>query len=283
MKRIVCLVLALVLTLSLAACGNTTNTNSVDTSSTEEKLTLKVGLECAYAPFNWTQLDDSNGAVKINGTNQYANGYDVQIAKKIADAMGRELVICKTEWNGLIPGIQSGALDVIIAGMSPTADRRESIDFSDAYYTSNLVIVVRKDGAFANATSLEDFKNAKIVGQLGTFHEQAVAQIPEVDQQTSMKDFGTMIIALNSKAIDGYIAEKPGAIANCSANSDFTFVDLVNNDTGFTVADEDVQIAVGVKKGSELTNEINTILATITQEERDALMNDAIANQPAEE
>lgn len=283
MKKIVSLLLALVLVFSFAACGNTTDTNSTDASSTEAKPVLKVGLECAYAPFNWTQLDDSNGAVKIDGTNQYANGYDVQIAKKIADAMGRELVICKTAWDGLIPGVQSGALDMIIAGMSPTADRRESIDFSDAYYTSNLVVVVRKDGAFANATSLNDFKNAKIVGQLGTFHEQAVAQIPEVDQQTSMKDFGTMIIALNSKAIDGYVAEKPGAIANCSANPDFTFADLINNDTGFTVSDEDVQIAVGVKKGSELTAEINSILATITQEERDTLMNNAIANQPAEE
>ena len=63
---------------------------------------LRIGMEAAYAPFNWTQDDDSNGAVKIEGTNQYANGYDVQIAKKIAQEMGKEPLVVKTSWNGLI-------------------------------------------------------------------------------------------------------------------------------------------------------------------------------------
>lgn len=51
---------------------------------------LRIGMEAAYAPFNWTQEDDSNGAVKIDGTNQYANGYDVQIAKKVAEGLGKK-------------------------------------------------------------------------------------------------------------------------------------------------------------------------------------------------
>ena len=184
-------------------------------TKTDEDNTLRVGLECAYAPFNWTQTDDSNGAVAIEGTDQYANGYDVQIAKKIAQSFGKDLVICKTTWDGLIPAVKSGAIDMIIAGMSPTAERRESIDFSDAYYTSNLVIVVNKDGKYAQAQSLKDFEGAKIVGQLGTFHETAIDQIPGVLKQTSMKDFGTMIVALKSGSIDGYVAEEPTAMNVC--------------------------------------------------------------------
>ena len=93
---------------------------SGDTNQTE---VFKVGLECGYAPFNWTQLDDSNGAVPIQGTQEFAGGYDVEIAKIIADGLGRDLVIVKTAWDGLVPSVQSGTIDAIIAGMSPTAER----------------------------------------------------------------------------------------------------------------------------------------------------------------
>jgi len=272
MRRIITLAMALLMVLTsvlvFGACGGGEKAN--------DENVLKVGLECAYQPFNWTQDTDANGAVAIEGSNQYANGYDVQIAKKIAEGMGKELVVVKLAWEGLLPAVQSGAIDMIIAGMSPTAERLESIDFSEAYYESNLVVVVRKDGEYAAAKSINDFEGATIVGQLGTFHETVIPQMAGVTQETSMKDFPTMIMALKSKTIDGYIAEKPGAIADCKLNDDLTYVDLVNNDTGFTVDAENVTIAVGVKKGSELTAKINEILGTIDQATRDKLMSDAI-------
>ena len=95
-------------------------------------------------PFNWTQDDDSNGAVKIDGTNQYANGYDVQIAKKIAKDLGKEPLVVKTKWEGLVPALTSGKIDMIIAGMSPTAERKQEIAFSSSYYTSEPVLLVKK-------------------------------------------------------------------------------------------------------------------------------------------
>lgn len=283
MKRIISLFLAAVMTVvcafALSSCGSDSSSAS-ETSG--EKAVLKVGLECAYAPFNWTQVDDSNDAVKIDGTNQYANGYDVQIARKIAEGLGRELVIVKCTWEGLLPGVQSGAFDMIIAGMSPTAERKEEIDFSDAYYTSNLVVVVRKDGKYANAKTINDFNGAKIVGQQGTFHETVINQMPGVTQVDSMKDFPQMITALNSKTIDGYVAEEPGAIADTTANADLTYIPLKNNDTGFTASDEDTTIAIGMKKGSTDLARVNELLAAISTEERESLMKTAIANQPAE-
>lgn len=90
---------------------------------------LRIGMEAAYAPFNWTQDDDKNGAVKIEGTNQYANGYDVQIAKQVAKELGKKPLVVKTSWNGLIPALTSGKLDMIIAGMSPTAERKKKSHF----------------------------------------------------------------------------------------------------------------------------------------------------------
>ena len=107
---------------------------------------LKIGMECGYDPFNWTQLDDTNGAVPIkNGSvGTYANGYDVQIAKYIAAELGMKLEIYQYAWEGLIAAVQSSAIDGIIAGMSPTAEREEEVDFTDCYYVSNLVIIYKK-------------------------------------------------------------------------------------------------------------------------------------------
>lgn len=276
--RITALILSVILCVSVfAGCGNEQG------SETEaDNGVLKVGLECAYAPFNWTQVDDSNNAVKIDGTSQYANGYDVQIARKIAEGMGKELVVVKCTWEGLLPGVQSGAFDMIIAGMSPTAERKKEVDFSDAYYTSNLVVVVRKDGNYTNAKTINDFDGAKIVGQQGTFHETVIKQMPGVTQVDSMKDFPQMITALNSKTIDGYIAEEPGAIADTTANESLTYIPLKNNDTGFTANDEDTTIAIGMKKGSEMLEKVNELLKNISESDREKIMKSAIANQPAE-
>ena len=247
---------------------------------------LYVGLECAYSPFNYTQRDDSNGAVQIYNTNykpiarSYANGYDVMIAKKIAEGLGKELVVVKMEWDALVPAVQAGSVDLIIAGMSPTAERKEEIDFSDPYYQSNLVLVVRKDGAYANATSLANFNGATVAAQQGTFHDQALQeQGPSygITRHTPLADFPALINALSTKAIDAYVAEEPGAIENCASNPDFTYVHLKNNTTGFTATDEDTAIAVGIQKNSSLTAQINTILGKITQSQRDEMMQKAIS------
>lgn len=240
---------------------------------------LYVGMECGYQPFNFTQDDDSDGAVKISNAPGYANGYDVMIAKKIAEELGKELVIVKYEFDSLINGVNSGTLDLIIAGMSPTAKRKEAIDFSDAYYDSQLVIVVRKDGAFAEAENLDDFNGAKIVAQRGTFHDTALQEqgpAHGIIRQTPMDTFPNMIVALNAGTIDGYVAEEPGAIADCYANPDLTYIRLVNNSTGFTASAEDVQIAVGMKKGSANLAAVNSALQKLSAETRNQLMNDAI-------
>ncbi|MEA4890878.1 MAG: transporter substrate-binding domain-containing protein [Clostridiaceae bacterium] len=274
MKKFWLLVLCLILTtlslLPLSACAQSQGSNQ-----------LKVGLECNYTPFNWTQTDDSNGAVPISGsTGEYAGGYDIEIAKKIAAGLGKELVIVKTEWTGLIPAVTSGKIDLVIAGMSPTAERRESVDFSDYYYLSDLVVVVRKDSAYAAATKPGDFSGAKLTAQQNTFHYTVLDQITGLNKQAAMKDFPSMIVAVNTKKIDGYISEKPGAISAVAANPDLTYVSFAEGQ-GFTYTNDDVSIAVAAKKGStELIGKINTILSGISQDERNQWMDEAVKNQP---
>ena len=188
-RKMLALAMAAAVMFCAAACGKAGS----ETPDAADDGKFRVGMECDYAPFNWTQSEPSDTAVPIEGGAGYADGYDVQLAKQLAEAMGKELVIVKIEWDGLTLALQSGKIDAIIAGMSPTAERKASIDFSAPYYTSDLVIVVRKDGAYANAASLADFSGAKITAQLNTFHYTVIDQIEGVDKQQALDTFPAMI------------------------------------------------------------------------------------------
>ncbi|NLK28861.1 MAG: transporter substrate-binding domain-containing protein [Clostridiales bacterium] len=292
MRKKITLLIAMTLSFILlfAACGtkgdptnpggNTTqeNTDNNDTAQDTSDNTFKVGMEAGYAPFNWTQIDDSNGAVPIEGSSEFAGGYDVEIAKRIAEGLGKELVIVKTEWDGLVPALLAGKIDAIIAGMSPTADRKETIDFTDIYYKSDLVMVVKKGSPYENASSIQDFSGAKITAQLNTFHYSVIDQIEGVKKETALDNFPTMRVALESGTIDGYVSERPEGVSASSANENFVMVEF---EDGFETSEEDTAIAVGVQKGSDLTDDINKILAGISEEERQEIMDAAILNQPA--
>lgn len=278
MKRTLSLLTAMSLTLILllTGCGSNSSRKKSDTTKVDD--TFKVGLEAGYAPFNWTQMDASKGGVKIDGSSEYAGGYDVEIAKKIAKGLGKELVIVKTEWDGLVPALNSGKIDAIIAGMSPTEKRKLQIDFSDNYYKSDLVMVVKKGGKYENAASIQDFKGAKITAQLNTFHYSVIDQIQGVNKQTAMDNFPAMRVALESGVIDGYVSERPEGVSAEAANQNFKMVEFKD---GFVTSEEDTAIAVGIKKGSNLTKSINEILSGISENERQSIMDEAIKNQPA--
>lgn len=264
----------------LTGCNSGSNSADVEGATDSDKETFRVGLECGYAPFNWTQVDDSNGAVKIDGNAEYAGGYDIEIAKRIADGLGKKLVVVKTEWDGLVPALTSEKIDAIIAGMSPTEERKETIDFSDNYYKSDLVMVVKKGGKYEDATSIQDFEGAKVTAQLNTFHYSVIDQIDGVVKEPAMDNFTAMRVALESGMIDGYVSERPEGVSAESANENFKMVEFTD---GFVTSDDDTAIAVGVKKGSDLTDRINEVLKGISEEERTSIMDEAIMNQPASE
>ena len=261
MKRIIVTLLAIAMMLSACAFAEGT---------------FRVGMECDYPPFNWTQVEADENSVPIDGGFGYAGGYDVEIAKMIAKALDKELVICKIEWNGLIPALNAGQIDAVIAGMSPTEERKVTVDFTDAYYNSDLVVVVRKDSEFADAKTLADFAGAKITGQQSTFHYTVIDQLEGVNKLPEMETFPAMITALNAGSIDGYISERPGAVSAMSAYDNLTFVT-----PGFVASEEDTSVAVAVKMGQpELIEQINAALAEISADDRNALMDAAVLNQP---
>lgn len=243
--------------------------------------TLKVGMECNYAPFNWTQSEATEFTIPL-AAGGFADGYDVQVARLLAQALGMDLEIVKIEWDGLPMALSSGKIDAIIAGMSPTTERKLTIDFSAPYYESDLVIVVKKGSPYDNAATLADFSGAKITGQLNTFHYSVIDQILGVQKQTALDTFPAMIVALSSGRIDGYVSERPGALSAIASNPELTFVSFEEG-KGFETLDEDTVVSVGLQKGSSLLDKINAALEKLDTDTRDQMMNDAMTRQPLSE
>ncbi len=279
------LMLAVMTAILLAACGTgdkkdtTSSSNEGSKTNTDEGGgQFRIGMEAGYAPFNWTQQGDANGAVKIADNAEYAGGYDVQMAKKIAEGLGKELVIVKLEWDGLVPALQSNKIDAIIAGMSPTEERKQTIDFTENYYTSDFVMVIKKGSKYEKATSIQDFSGAKITSQLNTSNYTVIDQIKDVKKQTAMDNFPAMRVALEAGKIDGYVAERPEGISAEAANDKFTYVKF---EKGFDTDISNTSIAVGLRKGDADLEKINEILKGISEDERQKIMEEAIHQQPA--
>lgn len=245
-----------------------------------EKKVLKVGMECAYAPYNWSQNSADGGAVKIAGSNEYAYGYDVMMAKKLADSMGAELEIQKIEWDGLAPAVVSGKIDAAIAGMSITSERKQSVDFTKPYYYANVVALVRKGTPQAEATSVEELRGATATSQLNTIWYDQIDQVPEVNKLPAIDNVPGMIVALTSGKCNLIVTDIPTAKAAAFANPELTVLQFPE-DKGFKTSKEDVEIGIAVKKGNkELKDAMDAVLEKMTAADFDKMMDEAIQKQP---
>lgn len=248
---------------------------------------LKVGMECAYAPFNWTQLSDevSNGdiAVPIYKTSDYAFGYDVMVARMLAEELGMELEIHKVEWSSIVLGMNSGDYDAIIAGMGYTEERDQSVDFTSPYYIRDNVIIIRKDGPYASATTLSEFDGAKATTQIGTIWEKYVPQIPNVQKLTYYETTSEVIMAVSTGTADCVVLDEPTAMSAALSNPDLAIVKF-DDGKGFTVPEgQSLNVSIAVKEGnSELQDKLNKALEAISwnSEKMVSLMDLAVTLQP---
>ena len=245
---------------------------------TKDDSQLVVGMECAYPPFNWVQPEKTDYAVEIeNG--MYCDGYDVQVAKEIASGLNKELKIhVNPVFDSLLIDVKNGTIDLIIAGMTDTEERRTAVDFTDVYYNTNLVLMVRKDSPLANATSIQDFKGVRVAAQIGTVHDIVIDQIEGVKHQLAVKNFPTMTAQLVNNALDAFVSENVVAEAIALTNPSLTYISF-EEDKGFKI-DEDMSVSIGLAKNSPLKEDINKILATLSSEKRTEMMNGAISRQP---
>ena len=295
MKKLLSLILAMTMAISLAACSSSqpaadeTNNNienQLSIPGTEDGV-LTVGMECQYAPYNWTQLTDENGAVEIaNNPGSYANGYDVILAKKICEKYGWELEVMALEWGGLTPAINAGTIDVAIAGQSMTAERMAEVDMAGPYYYAQIVCLTTKDNANASATSIAEL-SGNCTAQSGTiWYNSCLPQIENATIQAAAETAPAMIMALESGTVDFICTDMPTATAAVAKNDNLVVLNFSGTDGDFQFADEteraeNVNIGVSVKKGNtELQKAIDDVLSAMGESEFNSLMDQAIAVQP---
>ena len=296
LKNTLALSLAAVMAAGLTACGSGADTaspaaDSTAAESTEaaadtaapdgdgDPTTLTVAMECAYAPYNWTQNDDANGAVEIRGSSDYAYGYDVMMAKKIGEALGQKVQIVKLDWDSLIPAVMSGDVDCVIAGQSITAERAAQVDFSDPYYYASIVTLTKKDSAYANAASVADLAGATATSQLGTIWYDTC--LPQIENANILPE---ALEKIRSEMPDIVVTDLPTGQAALTAYPDLVMLDFGGGDGDFQVSDEDINIGISMKKGNTaLKDAINEVLATMTTDDYNTMMDEAISVQPLSE
>ena len=305
MRKFMTLTLALSLALTLTACGgktdptptpdgeNTTpvhtvapvaNLTGVDTSAIPgvEDGVLTVGMECAYAPYNWTQLDDSNGAVPIvNNPGSYANGYDVMIAQRLCDAYGWELEVMAIEWDGLNAALASGTVDMVIAGQSMTAVRMAQVDMAGPYFYASIVCVTKAGSEQAAATGISKLTGT-CTAQTGTvWYDTCLPQISGAQMMPQAETAPAMVMAVDSGTVDFICTDMPTAMAACATYPDLTILDFTGTEDNFQVSEEEINIGLSVRQGnSQLQECANTVLNDMSVEDFNALMNQAISVQP---
>ena len=290
MRRIIAIALAALMLLSMTACSSTDENATKSTADNipgSDNNVLTVGMECAYAPYNWTQIDDSNGAVPIvNNPGTYANGYDVMIAKRIADYYGWDLEIMALEWDGLHPALNAGTIDVAIAGQSMTADRMAEVDMAGPYYYATIVCLTRADSPLAGATSIADLTGT-CTSQSGTiWYETCLPQIQGAQIQSPAASAPDMITALTTGMVDFVCTDLPTADGAVAKNSDLVVLNFSGTEGDFQFASEEeraenVNIGVSVAKGNtELQQMLDDFLKTMTEADFNKIMNEAISIQP---
>ena len=290
MKKIIAMMLALMMVLSMTACGAKPQENepqgteppAAAVATGVEDGVLTVGMECAYAPYNWTQMDDSNGAVPIaNNPGSYANGYDVMIAKKICEANGWQLEVMAIGWDGLTPALNAGQIDAVIAGQSMTEERMAEVDMAGPYFYASIVCVTQKDNPLASATGISQLSGA-CTAQTGTiWYDSCLPQIEGAELMPASETSSAMIMAATSGTVDYICTDMPTAMGACAVYDNLVLLDFTGSEDNFQVDQGEINIGISVVKGNTTVKEaMDKVLSTMTVEDFNNLMDQAIAIQP---
>ena len=287
--RTVCTALtASVMALTFAGCGS--SSGDAKQSSGGDGKVLRVGMECAYAPFNWTQIGeevpDGSKAVPIYGTSEYAYGYDVMVAQKLADDLGMSLEIHKVEWDSIGLSLDAKEYDCIIAGMGRTKEREASYSFTEPYYYRDNCLVVKKGSDYESVKGLSDFKgkNVTVTTQLGTGWVPLLDQIPDATLGANYETTAEVFMAVSNGVADVALIDLPTAESALLTNTDLTIV-VPDESDAFEGDKEMTNVCIATRKDdTELRDKLQKAMDDIgwsDKAKRDELMSKAVELQPA--
>jgi arginine/lysine/histidine transporter system substrate-binding protein len=243
MKKVIMIALSILLVGVLAACGTSEETSTGSGSGEKsDKKVLTMGTSADYPPFEY--VDSAKGEEII--------GFDVDLAKAIAEKLGYEIQVKDMDFNGLIPALETSQVDFVLAGMTPTEERKENVDFSDVYYTASHMIVSKKGSGIE---SLEDLDGKTIGVQLASIQADKAEEIAETVDMTveNRNRIPELIQEIMAGRFDAAMIEDTVAKGYFEKNKDLA---------GFTIEEAETEAgsAIAFPKGSELTEKFNAEL-----------------------
>ncbi len=245
MKKVLALALAALMLFAFAACGKPAQDPANDGSNTgSAKTTLTMGTNAAFAPYEF--VDDSGKIV----------GIDAEIAEAIADKLGMKLEIKDMAFDSLITAVSSGSIDMVLAGMTVTEERKQSVNFTDSYAKGVQSIIVPEGSAIASA---DDLKNAKKIGvQSGTTGDTYCSDDFGEDKVSKFDNGAVAVQALANGQVDCVVIDNEPAKQFVKQNSGLKILD-----TAYT--EEDYAAAVA-KDNTELLEKLNGAIAELKAE-----------------
>lgn len=239
---------------------------------------IRIGMEAAYAPYNWQVSEESEYTIPIeNVSGAYADGYDVQVAKMIAEALGMEPVAVKLDFAGLIDALNNGQIDIVCAGMSVDPDRAQSADFSDSYIDDDIVMITTQDSPYAGATTFADLAGASVMGQAATMYDTVIDQIPDINHMTPGETVPIVVESLASGTSDVITYSMLSVPKLLETYPNFVEFEMEDKFEGSVMPDN-----AAIAKGQEtVLEQINEVINAIPEDERQQMWNDCMDRQPA--
>lgn len=263
--------------------GSSSSAGSSATPSRKfaEDGTLLVGMEANYAPYNWQTDTETEFTIPIDNVDgAFADGYDVQFAKVIAEAFGAKPRAVAMSFDGLVEACKRGQIDIICAGMTATPERAESVDFSDPYLEDTVSVITKKTSKYASATSLEDLKGITIVGQKSTFYDEAIDQIPEVNHVEGLEFAPDVVAQLNKGQVEAITYSGASAAKLLESYPDFVVVKFADG-KGFTGDYASNNDNAAIAKGQDdVLKKVNQAIADVPKDKRDEMWTACNERQP---
>ena len=266
-------------TLGLSACGSEDGRTQNRTSDNGN--VLKVAFEGMTVPCNWLHDTDAHGAVPVQGSKRFLCGFEIDYMKKLCGLAGYRLEAYQFDWDGMLMAVATGKVDCAVSMIVASPDRAMSMDFTIPYYYGETVGVVRKNGAYASAASMEDLRGARATSMLNTlWYATQIDRVPDVNKLPALENVPALVVALKSDKVDLVLLDRPTAEGIIIANPDLAVLPF-SGKGNFNVSDEETACVIALPKGREdLRGRLEAAMLKISRADVDAMVRDACRNQP---
>ncbi len=204
-------------------------------------------------------------------------GYDIQIAKLVADKLDADLEVKKIAWENLIPALQNGEIDAIFSGMLDTNERKKLAAFTEPYEVkkTEYAVVVNKNSPYAGAKKLTDFHGAKFTGQKDTNLYASISQLPGAIAEPAVDTVPEMLDAVISGRVDGIVINLDTGRSYEASHKELKLIHFPE-DEGFVIGFTGICAALR-KDDTELLRRVNRIIDDLKRSERQKIMDGTVA------